>query len=132
MKCIVCNSQFIIYDGLGKKGEAPKCDKCNSSVVTTVNPPIAAYKSNTPANPAVPSTNPFNTSGPLSTPNTSNNPFNVFNNKKESKNALKNSGSSINAAGRGAKAENAAAIKIGGRRSTRKQRNNKKRATHRR
>jgi len=37
MKCIVCNSQFIIYDGLGKKGEAPKCSKCNSSSSINMN-----------------------------------------------------------------------------------------------
>lgn len=28
MKCIVCNSQFIIYNGLGKTGTAPVCTKC--------------------------------------------------------------------------------------------------------
>lgn len=137
MKCIVCNSQFIIYDGLGKKGEAPKCGKCNSSVVTTVNPPI---KNNNPQKgintnllkPNIPINTSVNIVNETTKMASAYKNLETISKSRALNNALKNNGFSINAAGRGAKAENnAAAIKVGGRRSTRKQRINKKRATHR-
>lgn len=111
MKCIVCNSQFIIYDGLGKKGEAPKCGKCNSSVVTTVNPPIKnnnpqkgintnLLKSNIPINTSV---NIVNETTKMASAYKN---LETMSKSRALNNALKNNGFSINAAGRGAKAEN--------------------------
>lgn len=128
MKCIVCNSQFIIYDGLGKKGEAPKCSKCNSSSSINMNLIPGANNDKTAASnnninkgtayfppprkgaktkAAETSTNPFNNNSTI-TPDTSGpNPFNQFNNTT-------------------------IAETKGGKRSTRKQRKNKKRASRRR
>ena len=140
MKCIVCNSQFIIYDGLGKKGEAPKCSKCNSLEyepgATNLKLPTNAQKAN-----AFGSTN-FSTNGSPSNVNKSVNAavaaqreaFNVkLPTNAQKANAFGSTNFSTNGSRNNAnKGANAAAIKVGGRRSTRKQRSNKKRATRRR
>ena len=119
MKCIVCKSQFIIYDGLGKKGEAPKCSKCNSSTNTSTTAPV--------------------TSGP--------NPFNQFNNKSKINVIVNNSSNNKSATSSNSSAtaprmpganylpnleRGEKQSMVGGKRSTRKQRKNKKRASRRR
>ena len=116
MKCIVCNSQFIIYDGLGKKGEAPKCSKCNSSTnkiskLKSIGSLNSAAKNNGLGNNFLKSIN-----------------TNLLGKNTES---AFNTPGSLNLEAM-ANARAAAKKTTGGKRSTRKQRKNKKRASRRR
>jgi hypothetical protein len=104
MKCIVCNSQFIIYDGLGKKGEAPKCSKCNSSSINmNLIPGANNDKTAASNNKSAPSSNSSATAPRMPGANY------LPNLERGEKQSM-----------------------VGGRRSTRKQRKNKKRASRRR
>jgi hypothetical protein len=103
MKCIVCKSQFIIYDGLGKKGEAPKCSKCNSSSSINNKSKINVIVNNSSNNKSAPSSNSSATAPRMPGANY------LPNLERGEKQSM-----------------------VGGRRSTRKQRKNKKRASRRR
>jgi hypothetical protein len=124
MKCIVCNSQFIIYDGLGKKGEAPKCSKCNSSSSINMNLIPGANNDKTAA-----SNNNINKGTAYFPPRRGVTNKNLIPGANNAKTAASNN--NINK-GTAYFPPRRGAIKVGGKRSTRKQRKNKKRASRRR
>ena len=137
MRCNVCQSQSSIDKVMGRNQKV--CDMCDT-IITTVNPPIKnnnpqkgintnLLKSNIPINTSV---NIVNETTKMASAYKN---LETISKSRELNNALKNNGFSINAAGRGAKAENnanAAAIKVGGRRSTYKRKNRKNRKGTRR